>query len=162
MTVSPADGFSGIGTLLPQSQFIDSTARRYPQRGMVETRMVWGDSVWASIQREAPNPVFPSWLRTAQFSAILFAMGDDPIDVDEAREKVRRARAAYDEVMRSQDTAGMKRLKAELYNAEAELVRVKRAHETAPPGHLLRLVARSKAAENPVSSSCHPRSEAHS
>jgi hypothetical protein len=64
-------------------------------------------------------------------------MGDDPTDVDEAREKVRLARAAYDEVMRSQDTAGTKRLKAELYDAEAELVRVKRAHESAPPGHLL-------------------------
>jgi hypothetical protein len=105
---------------------------------MVETRMVWGDSVWACIQREAPNPVSPSWLRTAQFSAILFAMGDDPTDVDEARGKVRLARAAYDDALRSQvDPARAKRLKAELYNAEAELVRVKRAHETAPPGHLL-------------------------
>jgi hypothetical protein len=64
-------------------------------------------------------------------------MGDDPTDVEKIREKVRLARAAYYEAVRSQDAARTKRLKAELYDAEAELVRVKRAHESAPPGHLL-------------------------
>ena len=64
-------------------------------------------------------------------------MGDDPTDVDKAREKVRLARAAYDEAMRSQDADLTKRLKDELYDAEAELVRVKRAQESGPPEHLL-------------------------
>jgi hypothetical protein len=63
---------------------------------------------------------------------------DDDKEIDKAREKVRLARAAYEEALRSQgDPLATKRLKAELYDAEAELVRVKRAHESAPPGHLL-------------------------
>jgi hypothetical protein len=67
-----------------------------------------------------------------------FAMGDDPMEVEKVREKVRFARAAYEEVRHAQtDPAQTKRLKAELYDAEAELVRAKRAQESAPPGHLL-------------------------
>jgi hypothetical protein len=65
-------------------------------------------------------------------------MGDDPTDVERAREKVRLVRAAYEEALHLQaDLARTKKLKAELYDAEAELVRVKRARESAPPGHLL-------------------------
>jgi hypothetical protein len=59
-------------------------------------------------------------------------------EVEEAREKARLARAAYEEALGTQaDVARIKELKTELYDAEAELVRVKRAQESAPPGHLL-------------------------
>jgi hypothetical protein len=67
-----------------------------------------------------------------------FKMGRTPNEIDEAREKVRRARAAYEEALHSEsDPTQTKRLKDELYAAEAELVRVKRASESPPPSHLL-------------------------
>jgi DNA-binding transcriptional regulator GbsR (MarR family) len=63
---------------------------------------------------------------------------DDDRKIDKTREKVRRARAAYEQALNAQaDTARIKELKAELYDAETELARVKRAQESAPPGTLL-------------------------
>ena len=61
-------------------------------------------------------------------------MGDDPIDVEEAREKVRHARAAYNEALAAQDPHQTKKLKDELYDPEATLVRVKRGHESVHRG----------------------------
>src|ERR1700722_15267877 len=70
-------------------------------------------------------------------SAIVEGMGDDEA-VEKAREEVRARRVAYEEALASHPDVGqVKELKTALNEAEAELVRVKRALESAPPGHLL-------------------------
>jgi hypothetical protein len=58
--------------------------------------------------------------------------------VENALEKVRLARASYEEVLASgTDPGRMKLLKTKLYEAEADLARLKRTKESGPPGHLL-------------------------
>jgi S-adenosylmethionine:diacylglycerol 3-amino-3-carboxypropyl transferase len=67
---------------------------------------------------------------------------DDDAEVHFALERVRRARAAFEEMLRrkavtGEDRALMNDLKAELYKAERELSRLKRTRESAPASHLL-------------------------
>lgn len=59
-------------------------------------------------------------------------------EVEDARERVRVARAAYQEALASGgNQVRIELLKADLYEAEGRLVRIKRAKENAPPGNLL-------------------------
>jgi S-adenosylmethionine:diacylglycerol 3-amino-3-carboxypropyl transferase len=67
---------------------------------------------------------------------------DDDVEVHFALQRVRLARAAFEEMLRRKAMTGedrvlMNDLKAELYKAERELGRVKRMRESAPASHLL-------------------------
>ncbi len=67
---------------------------------------------------------------------------DEDREISFAMQRIRIARAAFDAMLRrkpmtGEDRVQMNDLKAELYKAERELARLKRARETAPASHLL-------------------------
>ena len=67
--------------------------------------------------------------------------GDDR-EISFALQRIRIARSAFDAMLRrkpmtGEDRVEMNDLKAELYKAERELARLKRARESAPASHLL-------------------------
>jgi hypothetical protein len=70
------------------------------------------------------------------------ANDDGDLEVRCALQRVRLARADFDEMLMRKPMTGEDRelindLKAELYKAERELVRLKRTRESAPASHLL-------------------------
>jgi hypothetical protein len=67
---------------------------------------------------------------------------DEDREISFAMQRIRIARSAFDAVlmrkpMTAEDRVQMNDLKAELYKAERELARLKRARESAPASHLL-------------------------
>ncbi|MGD0380355.1 MAG: hypothetical protein ABSC30_10270 [Acidimicrobiales bacterium] len=67
---------------------------------------------------------------------------DEDREISFAMQRIRIARSAFDAMLRrkpmtGEDRVEMNDLKAELYKAERELARLKRARESAPAGHLL-------------------------
>ena len=67
---------------------------------------------------------------------------DEDREISFAMQRIRIARSAFDAMLRrkpmtGEDRVQMNDLKAELYKAERELARLKRARESAPASHLL-------------------------